>query len=159
MVPKVPILPNWTSNRWGGLWSQVFPLHPSGATFYINSQRVYSHQPPAFIHESFKTKPLEMYVRRSFALLLFHQDTTTSLHTFSHELKDINYNLCACPNRNSTKIATPCKDHIYPMDHLKIRTEDEDGEKFLFHIFLVLSFDFGARDIFVCLCRGWLAFF
>ena len=87
----------------------------------------------------------------------FHPDT--SLHTFSHELKDINYNLCACPNRNSTKIATPCKDHINPMDHLKIRTEDEDGEKFLFHIFLVLSFDFGARDIFVCLCRGWLAFF
>ena len=45
------------------------------------------------------------------------------------------------------------------MDHLIIRTEDEDGEIFLFHIDLVLSFDFGARDIFVCLCRGWLAFF
>ena len=38
------------------------------------------------------------------------------------------------------------------MDHLNIRTGEEDGEIFLFHIFLVLCFDFGARDIFVCLC-------
>ena len=118
MVPKVPILPNWTSNRWGGLWSQVFPLHPSGATFYINSQRVYSHQPPAFIHESFKTKPLEMYVRNSFALV-FHPDTNKLTHVFSWTQRYQLQSVCVSQpqvktNKNNNTMQGPLKSHGSP---------------------------------------------